>query len=75
MIWLRLYVISLHPVDYSEKLIQIIANNDIQSVTIVRIEVPYCGGLEMAAKKALQASGKFLPWRVITLSVDGRILE
>ena len=66
---------KLDPVDYSEKLTQIIANHDIQSVTIVRMEVPCCGGLEMAAKKALQASGKFLPWQVITLSVDGRILE
>ena len=66
---------KLDPVDYSEKLTQIIADHDIQSVTIVRMEVPCCGGLEMAAKKALQASGKFLPWQVITLSVDGRILE
>ena len=66
---------KLDPVDYSEKLTQIITNNDIQSVTIVRMEVPCCGGLEMAAKKALQASGKFLPWQVVTLSVDGRILE
>ena len=66
---------KLDPVDYSEKLTQIITNNDIQSVTIVRMEVPCCGGLEMATKKALQASGKFLPWQVITLSVDCRILE
>ena len=51
--------------DYSEKLTQIIANNDIQSVTIVRMEVPCCGGLEFAAKKALQNSGKFIPWQVI----------
>ena len=56
--------------DYSEKLTQIIANNDIQSVTIARMEVPCCGGLEFAAKKALQNSGKFIPWQVITVSVD-----
>ena len=61
--------------DYSEKLTQIIANNDIQSVTIVRMEVPCCGGLEFAAKKALQNSGKFIPWQVITVSVDGKILS
>ena len=61
--------------DYSEKLTQIIANNDIQSVTIVRMEGPCCGGLEFAAKKALQNSGKFIPWQVITVSVDGKILS
>ena len=61
--------------DYSEKLTQIIANNDIKSVTIVRMEVPCCGGLENAAKKAIQDSGKFLPWQVHTISIDGKILE
>lgn len=66
---------KLDSIDYSEKLTQIIQNNNIQSVTIVRMEVPCCGGLEMAAKKALQSSGKFIPWQVITISVDGRILE
>ena len=66
---------KLDSVDYSEKLTQIIQNNNIQSVTIVRMEVPCCGGLELAAKTALQASGKFIPWQVVTLSVDGRILE
>ena len=66
---------KLDSVDYSEKLTQIIQSNDIQSVTVVRMEVPCCGGLEMAAKKALQASGKFIPWQVVTISVDGRILE
>ena len=57
------------------KLTEIIQNNNIQSVTIVRMEVPCCGGLEMAAKKALQNSGKFLPWQVITISIDGNIME
>ena len=66
---------KLDSVDYSEKLTEIIRNNDIQSVTIVRMEVPCCGGLEMAAKKALQASGKFIPWQVVTISIDGKILE
>ncbi len=66
---------KLDSVDYCEKLTQIIQNNNIQSVTIVRMEVPCCGGLESAAKKALQASGKFIPWQVITISIDGKILE
>lgn len=66
---------KLDNTDYSDKLTQIIQNNDIKSVTIVRMEVPCCGGLEMAAKKALQASGKFIPWQVVTISVDGKILE
>ena len=66
---------KLDQVDYSEKLTAIIQGNDIQSVTIVRMEVPCCGGLEMAAKKALQNSGKFIPWQVVTISTDGRILD
>ena len=66
---------KLDSVDYSEKLTQILQNNNIQSVTIVRMEVPCCGGLELAAKKALQNSGKFIPWQVVTISVDGRILD
>jgi len=66
---------KLDQVDYSEKLTAIIQGNDIQSVTIVRMEVPCCGGLEMAAKKALQNSGKFIPWQVVTISIDGKIIE
>ena len=62
-------------VDYSEKLTQILENNDIKSVTILRMEVPCCGGLEMAAKKALKESGKFIPWQVVTISIDGKILD
>ena len=61
--------------DYSERLTQIIANNNIKSVKIVRMEVPCCGGIENAVKRALQASGKFIPWQVITISTDGKILE
>ena len=66
---------KLDAVDYSEKLTEILRSNDIQSVTILRMEVPCCGGLEMAAKKALQTSGKFIPWQVVTISIDGKILE
>ncbi len=61
--------------DYAEKLTAIISNNNIKSVTIVRMEVPCCGGLENAVKRALQNSGKFLPWQVITISTDGKILD
>lgn len=61
--------------DYSEKLEAILRNNSIRSLTIVRMEVPCCGGIENAAKKALQASGKFIPWQVVTISADGRILD
>ncbi len=61
--------------DYSEKLTAIIANNDIKSVTVVRMEVPCCGGIENAVKRALMASGKFIPWQVVTISTDGRILD
>lgn len=66
---------KLDQVDYSEKLTDIIQNNNIQSVTIVRMEVPCCGGLEMATRKALQNSGKFIPWQVITIGIDGNIIE
>lgn len=61
--------------DYTDKLTAIIANNNIKSVTIVRMEVPCCGGIEQAAKRALQASGKFIPWRVVTVTTDGRLFE
>ena len=66
---------KLDGVDYSEKLTEIIRNNDIKSVTVVRMEVPCCGGLEHAAKTALQRSGKFIPWQVVTVSTDGRIIN
>ncbi|WP_346705534.1 4Fe-4S binding protein [uncultured Agathobaculum sp.] len=61
--------------DYSEKLTEIIRLNNIKSVTVVRMEVPCCGGIEHAVRTALQASGKFLPWQVVVVSTDGRILE
>lgn len=61
--------------DYTEKLTEIIQNNTIKSVTVVRMEVPCCGGLEHAAITALKRSGKFIPWQVITISTDGTILD
>lgn len=66
---------KLDDVDYSLKLTNIIKENDIKSVTVVRMEVPCCGGLENAVKKALMASGKFIPWQVITISTEGDILD
>ena len=66
---------KLDDVDYTEKLTAIIRDNDIKSVTIVRMEVPCCGGLQRAAQNALQASGKFIPWQVVTISRDGNILD
>ena len=66
---------KLDSIDYSEKLTEIIASNDIKSVTIVRMEVPCCGGLQRAAENALRNSGKFIPWQVVTISRDGRILD
>ncbi|MBQ1424364.1 MAG: 4Fe-4S binding protein [Lachnospiraceae bacterium] len=66
---------KLDAIDYSEKLTEIIRDNDIKSVTIVRMEVPCCGGLQKAAENALRASGKFIPWQVVTISRDGRILD
>lgn len=61
--------------DYTEKLTAIIANNNIKSLTVVRMEVPCCGGLEHAAVTALKNSGKFIPWQVVTISTNGNILE
>jgi hypothetical protein len=66
---------KLDGVDYSVKLTEILKHNDIRSVTVVRMEVPCCGGIEFAVKKALQQSGKFIPWNVVTISTDGDILD
>ncbi|WP_312649065.1 ATP-binding protein [Aminipila sp.] len=65
---------KLDSVDYSEKLTEIIKNNDIKSVKVVRMEVPCCGGIENAVKQALMNSGKMIPWQIVTISTDGRIL-
>ncbi len=66
---------KLDPVDYREKLTEIFRQNNIHSVTVVRMEVPCCGGLENAVKDALKASGLFVPWQVVTLGLDGTILD
>ncbi len=65
----------LDQTDYIEKLTHIIAGNDIKSVTVVRMQVPCCGGIEHAVKTALQNSGKFIPWQIVTISVDGKVVE
>lgn len=66
---------KLDMVDYTEKLTEIIRQNEIKDVTVVRMEVPCCGGIEHAVKEALKASGKFIPWQVYTISTDGAILD
>ena len=66
---------KLDAVDYTEKLTEIIKHNDFKSLTIVRMEVPCCGGLEHAATEALKASGKFIPWQVVTIGIDGTIKD
>lgn len=66
---------KLDATDYSEKLTQILAQNDIKSITVTRMEVPCCGGMEHAVKQALINSGKMIPWQVVTISADGRILD
>ena len=66
---------KLDAVDYQDKLTEIIRDNDIKSVTIVRMEVPCCGGLQKAAENALQNSGRFIPWQVVTISRDGKIID
>ena len=65
---------KLDPVDYSEKLTAILEQNDVKSVTIIRMEVPCCGGIQNAAATAMKKSGKFIPWQVLTVSVEGEVL-
>ncbi len=66
---------KLDEVDYSEKLTAILARNNIRSVTVARMEVPCCGGLEHAVKTALKNCGKMIPWQTVTISTDGRIIN
>ncbi len=66
---------KLDSTDYAQKLTAIIAENNVKSVKVVRMEVPCCGGIENAVKRALQASGKFIPWQVITITTDGKIAD
>ena len=66
---------KLDATDYAVKLTEIFQNNDIRSVTVVRMEVPCCGGIEVAVRQALQNSSKWIPWNVVTIATDGSILE
>lgn len=66
---------KLDAIDYADKLTAIIAHNNLKSVTVVRMEVPCCGGIENATKQALRDSGKMIPWNIVTISTDGVILE
>ena len=66
---------KLDAVDYAEKLVQILRLNNIRSVKVLRMEVPCCGGLENAVKRALAASGKMIPWQVVTITTDGKVLQ
>ena len=66
---------KLDAVDYSIKLTEILKQNDIRSITVARMEVPCCGGIEFAVKRALQESGKLIPWSVVTISTDGQIID
>ena len=66
---------KLDAVDYAEKLTAIIRDNEIKSVTVVRLDVPCCGGLQRAAENAIRASGKFIPWQIVTISRDGKIVD
>ena len=61
--------------DYTDKLSAILTSNDIQSITVVRMEVPCCGGIERSVKQALQNSQKMIPLKVVTISTDGKILD
>ena len=65
---------KLDMVDYTKKLAEIIRRNNIREVTVVRMEVPCCGGIQRAVETALQNSGKFIPWQVVTLGRNGAIL-
>lgn len=65
---------KLDAVDYSEKLTEIIRNNSIQSVTVLRMQVPCCGGMEMAVRRSVENSGKEIPVQVVTVSIDGKII-
>ena len=66
---------KLDMVDYTQKLTSILESNNIKSITVVRMEVPCCGGIENAVKNSLKTSGKFIPWRIVTISTNGRILD
>jgi hypothetical protein len=60
---------------YADKLTHILTLNDIKSVTVLRMEVPCCGGLSQAVKEALIRSGKMIPWQIVTISIDGTVID
>jgi hypothetical protein len=62
-------------VDYSEKLTQILSHNDIKSITVLRMEVPCCCGIVNAIKSSFLKSGKMVPWNVVTIGIDGTVME
>ena len=66
---------KLDAIDYTGKLSAIISDNDVKSIKVLRMEVPCCSGIENAVKRALMASGKFIPWQIVTVSTDGKILD
>ena len=66
---------KLDNIDYAEKLTQIIKNNDIVNISVLRMEVPCCGGLENAVKRALKESGKVIPWSVTIVTTDGSLIK
>ncbi len=66
---------KLDEVDYAEKLTDILKENDIKNIVVTRMEVPCCGGIVNAVKTALQNSGKMIPWQIVTISVDGKIVD
>lgn len=66
---------KLDAIDYSEKLTAIIAGSDVRSITVLRMEVPCCGGIEMAVRRSVEASGKQIATEVVTVSIDGKILN
>lgn len=66
---------KLDAIDYTDKLTAIIKNNEIKSIIVLRMEVPCCGGIEVATKRALMNSGKMIPWQIVTIRVDGTIVS
>ena len=66
---------KLDSVDYAVKLTEILRRNDIQSVTVVRMEVPCCGGITFAVQRALEECGKRIPWNVVTVTTDGAVID
>lgn len=61
--------------DYSQKLTAILQNNNINSVKILRMEVPCCGGIVTAVKTALMQSGKMIPWSIVVIGTNGELLQ